>query len=199
MQETIVRFSALHSAISNAPRPAGMTTEIIAIDGCGGSGKSTFAARLGKLLGCPVVHTDDFASWNNVLDWYPRMTEQVMEPLRRNGVARYQRYDWGTRKLAEWLEVEPQLYVIVEGVSSSRAEFREFLTYRIYMEADRETRLKRGLERDGVEALELWRGWMTEEDAYLERDDPMRHADIVVAGSPEMQAKSDSFVSYERK
>lgn len=198
MRELTVKFSALKSAIANAPRPAGMTTAIIAIDGCGGSGKSTFAARLAKLLDCSLVHTDDFASWNNALGWHPRMVEQVMRPLLENTTARYQRYDWGTRQLAEWHEVEPQLYAIVEGVSSSRAEFQEFLTYRIYVEADRETRLKRGLDRDGVEALELWRGWMAEEDAYLKRDDPMRHADIVVAGNPEMQAKSDGFVSYER-
>lgn len=198
MKELTVKFSALKSAIANAPRSNGMTTAIIAIDGCGGSGKSTFAARLAKYLDCSLVHTDDFASWNNALDWHPRMVEQVMRPLSQNETARYQRYDWEKGALAEWHEVEPQLYVIVEGVSSSRAEFRKFLTYRIYVETDRDTRLKRGLDRDGVEALELWQGWMAEEDAYLQRDNPMQHADIVVVGNPETQVKPDSFVFYER-
>lgn len=197
MQEMTVKLSALKSQISSALRPAGMTTAIIAIDGCGGSGKSTFAARLAKVLDCSIVHTDDFASWDNPLDWYPRMIEQVMEPLRKNETGLYQRYDWDKRDLAEWHQIAPELFVIVEGVSSSRKEFRDFLTYRIYVETDRETRLQRGLERDGMDALEFWQGWMAQEDAYLQRDDPIQRADIVVAGDPKSVVTSDAFIACQ--
>ncbi|MBT7203398.1 MAG: hypothetical protein HN867_07910, partial [Deltaproteobacteria bacterium] len=62
-----------------------MQSRIVAIDGCGGAGKSTLATKLAVLLDdCPVIHTDDFASWDHPLDWYPRMIAQVLEPLRHN-------------------------------------------------------------------------------------------------------------------
>ena len=71
-----------------------MQTRIVAIDGCGGAGKSTLATKLANILdNCPVIHTDDFASWDHPLDWYPRVIEQVLEPLRHNHVAHFQKFD----------------------------------------------------------------------------------------------------------
>jgi uridine kinase len=50
-----------------------MTTRVIAIDGPGGSGKSTLAENLSPALGhAPIIHTDDFASWDVPLEWWPR-------------------------------------------------------------------------------------------------------------------------------
>lgn len=134
----------------SAKPPAGMTTRIIAIDGGGGSGKSTLAKRLSvQLDNAYIVHTDDFASLENPLNWLPRLIEQVLELLSRNRLARYQRYDWGTKRLAEWLTFEPGGVVILEGVSSLRREFRPYLTFGIWVETPQELRLKRGLDRDG--------------------------------------------------
>ena len=94
---------------------------IIAIDGPGGAGKSSLAEQLSQHLGnASILHTDDFASWNNPLNWWPRLLEQVLEPLSHNERARYQRYDWSTRCLADWYEIEPAEYLLLEGVSSSR-------------------------------------------------------------------------------
>jgi len=89
-------------AIQNAQAPDGMTTKIIAIDGPGGAGKSSFAEQLSQHLGnAPILRTDDFASWENPLNWWPRLLGQVLEPLSHNETACYQRYDWGTKRLAE--------------------------------------------------------------------------------------------------
>ena len=75
--------------------PDQMKTRIVAIDGCGGAGKTTFATILAGILGnCPTLHTDDFASWDHPLDWYPRVVEQVLEPLRHNQMAHLQKFDW---------------------------------------------------------------------------------------------------------
>lgn len=68
----------------------GLKTRIVAIDGRGGAGKSTLAARLSELLGgAPVVHTDDFASWDNPIDWWPELLAQVLEPLARGDAASF--------------------------------------------------------------------------------------------------------------
>lgn len=57
--------------------------------------------------------TDDFASWDQPLNWWPRLQEQVIAPLLQ------QRYDWQRRELAEWLVVPAAPVVLIEGVGSS--------------------------------------------------------------------------------
>jgi hypothetical protein len=73
----------------------------------------------------------------------------------------------------------------VEGVSSSRSEFRHYLSFSIYVEADQKLRLKRGLERDGEEMLPLWQQWMAEKDEYALRDQPQEYVDVVISGNTE--------------
>ena len=156
---------------------------LVAVDGPGGAGKSTFAGRLAAVAGAPVVPTDDFASWDDPLGWWPRMLEQVIEPLVRGEPARYQRFDWSTGRLAEWITVEPAPIVVIEGVSSGRSEWAEHLAYVVWVETPATTRLARGLERDGDDALDDWRAWMAAEDAHFERDRTRERADLVIDGT----------------
>jgi uridine kinase len=179
----ITSLKKIVEKIEHSSSPEAMETKIIAIDGCGGSGKTTFSTKLSKYLGkCPVIHTDDFASWDNPLNWHQRMVSQVLCPLKENKLAIFQRYDWNTKKLENWITVEPQKFVIVEGVSSSRKEFRPFLTFSIFLQTAREIRLERGLNRDGQEAQTQWLLWMKEEDEYLSRDNPEDYADLILSG-----------------
>lgn len=137
--------------IRAASAPAGMLSKVIAVDGRGGAGKSTLAATLaGELGDIPVVHTDDFASWEEPLEWWPRMVEQVLRPIAAGEIAKFQRKDWGTGKLREWIELPLQPpAILLEGVTSSRSEFDPYLALRIWVETPRELCLQRGLERDG--------------------------------------------------
>lgn len=166
-----------------APSP-GTAPAVVAFDGVGGAGKSTLARRVAVTLGgVPVVHTDDFASWDNPLDWWPRLIEQVLAPLSEGKPACYQRYDWDVQQLAEWHEVPIGQYLIIEGVSSSRREFRPYLAAAIWVATPREECLRRGLQRDGQEALDQWLQWQAEEDRYVARDRPDKQADLVVSGA----------------
>ena len=97
---------------------------LVAIDGPGGAGKSSFAERLaGAAGGAPIDHTDDFASADNPLNWWPRLLQQVIVPLKRGEAAHFQRYVWSAESLAEWQTIEPAPIVIIEGVSSGRSEW----------------------------------------------------------------------------
>ncbi len=143
------------SLAREARAPAGMSRVVLAIDGPSGAGKSTLAARVAKQLGgAAVIHTDDFASWDNPLDWWPRLLDQVLRPLSEGLTARYQRYDWDLKQLAEWHELQPGDYLMVEGVSAARREFRPYLSATVWVSATREECLRRGLERDGHEAVD---------------------------------------------
>jgi uridine kinase len=78
----------------------------------------------------------------------------VLVPLSGGRGARYQRYDWPSDSLAEWREVASDRLVVVEGVYVLRRELRGYYEHRIWIEADRDVRLRRGLERDGEAARE---------------------------------------------
>jgi uridine kinase len=159
-----------------------MQSRVVAIDGPGGAGKSVLAAKVAAALNAQVVCTDDFASWERPLEWWPRLIEQVLGPLSRNQPGRYQRSDWDTRQLAEWHDVPVAPFLVLEGVTSSRAAFAPYLAFKVWVETPREERLRRGLGRDGQDALELWHEWMAREDAYIADERPDEHADLVVRG-----------------
>lgn len=159
-----------------------MRTKILAVDGLGGAGKSTLAAALATRLAAPIVQTDDFASWDQPLDWWPRLLAEVLEPLSRNEACRFRRTDWEGTGREEWVAVEPADVVILEGVGASRAVFRPFVTCAVWVETPREERLRRGLERDGEAARQRWLDWMAEEDDYVAREQPRLRADVVVSG-----------------
>ena len=133
-------------------------TLLAGIDGCGGSGKSTLASALASAAteSVAVVAMDDFyrpsderresprhAVGDN-FDWR-RLREQVLVPVARNESAQYQRYDWGSDRLAEWHLVPTGGAVIVEGLYSTRTELRDFYDFTIWVEAAPEVRLARGL------------------------------------------------------
>lgn len=186
-------FSEVADYIRSSCAPTGMTTKIIAIDGCGAAGKTTLSEKLSKLFGnCSVIHTDDFASWDDPLNWYPRMIKQALEPLKLNKEARFQKYDWKLRSLDHWITVQPAEFVIIEGVSSSRTEFRTYLAYSIFVHADRSLRLSRGIERDGKNTESHWLDWMHAEDVYIRRDEPEKFVDLVVSG--QKQHESDGLI-----
>ncbi len=167
------------------PLPDGCPIRLVAIDGHGGAGKSTIARQLAEVLGAEIVHTDDFASWDNTLDWWPRLIADVLEPIRHGAqTLSYERGRWSATHLPEPVVGQPVTDVmILEGVSSARREFRPYLTYAVWVDTSKELCLQRGLERDGEERAPDWAKWFADEDAYIARDDPAGFADTIVDGS----------------
>jgi uridine kinase len=166
-------------------------TLFIAIDGHGGSGKSTLAKWLSAKLEAEIIRTDDFASWDNPLNWWPLVIERVFRPIQ-NGAATlsYPRSKWWENHTPEPVVNQPVTPImILEGVSSSRSEFRDYMSSSIFVDAPKEICLQRGIERDSStgktkEELEkTWRAWFEEEDKYMQRDDPKTHACLIVDGT----------------
>lgn len=158
------------------------STRLVAVDGPGGAGKSTFAAALAARCDARVVHTDDFADGNNELPWWPRLEQQVLEPIADGRAGRYQRYDWNKRALAEWHDVAPGGVLVLEGVSAARAAVRDRLTLAVWIDTPRAVCLARGLDRDGAHTLPLWERWMAAEDAHFAADRTRDHVDLIIPG-----------------
>jgi uridine kinase len=183
----IETFAALASRIREMPAPA--TPRLIAVDGPSGAGKSTFALRLARALGGPpIVEMDDFVSWDDLAGWWPRLERQVLHPLLEGRSAAYQRRDWARdprgASLGEWRTIPPTPLVILEGVTSSRRDADAVLTCAIWVDAPRQSRLLRGVERDGESMRAAWLDWMEREDAFFAADRTRERADLIVNGAP---------------
>ncbi|HUG64720.1 MAG TPA: hypothetical protein VMK83_05835 [Gaiellaceae bacterium] len=148
-----------------------MVTRVVAVDGRGGAGKSTLARLLSVELDAPIVHTDDFASWENPLDWWPDLIDRVLEPLARGEAASYRPTRWGG-PVRPPVVVQPVDMVLLEGVTASRERFRPYLAYSIWVRTPEALRLQRGLERDGAGAIDDWRRWIAGENRYIAREHP---------------------------
>jgi uridine kinase len=182
----VARFADLAAMIRDAPARCGHI-RLVAVDGPGGAGKSVLADRLAHHLdGAPVVHTDDFASWDEPIHWWKRLETQVLGPLERGEPVRYQAYDWAMRRLGDWRVLPATDVVVLEGVSSARLAVADRLSLAIWVETPRAKRLARGIDRDGEAMRPQWDAWMAEEDAHYAVDRTTVRADVIIDGAPTM-------------
>lgn len=168
-----------------ADRPVGAADgcRLVVVDGPAGSGKTTLAARLGATLPAPVVHMDDlYAGWSGMAEGVDRLEEQVLAPLAAGRAGRYQRYDWAAGRYAEWHDVPRTPYLVVEGCGAGARRFAPLTTLLVWVEADDELRLRRGLERDGAAAREHWLAWMAAERDLYDAEGTARRADVRLDG-----------------
>jgi hypothetical protein len=152
-------FGELAARIRATAPPASMVTRIVAVDGRGAAGKTTFAARLSRALGgARVVHTDDVVARFGH-PWWPALESDVLARL------------------------EPGV-LIIEGVSASRRAIADRLSYAIWLQVDTGRRLARGVARDGPQAAADWDRYEDEENRFFAADPAGDRADLVVDGAP---------------
>jgi hypothetical protein len=114
-----------------------------------------------------------------------RLEDEVLGPSERGEwPLRFRAYDWEARRPGEWREIQASDVILLEGVSSSRRAVASRLAAGVWVEAPRDRRLARGLERDGDAMRAQWEQWMAEEDAHFAIDQARDRADIIVDGAP---------------
>jgi hypothetical protein len=172
----------LVDAILAAPPRLG-DVRLVAVDGPSGAGKSVFADRLlAELPDAVLIRTDDFATWEDPVSWWPRLVDGVLTPLADGRPGRYQRTEWinGQPRPGAWVPVRVPGVLLVEGVSAGRRSIRPRLSYLVWCDlADPAERLARAVARDGEGSrtqLVTWQafetGWFTVDGA---RDAADRH------------------------
>lgn len=169
---------------------------LLCIDGPAGSGKTTLTAAVVDAVppevSVRVVHLDDvYPGWSGLAQGVDRAARLLVAPLARGEAGGYRRYDWVAGQEAEWHDVSPVDLLVLEGVGAGSADFAAHITTLVWVEAPRDVRLARGLERD-IELHGLledrdrlrtrWRAWSADEDALHARHRTRERADVVVEG-----------------
>ncbi len=204
-------------------RQLGGRALLVAIDGLGGSGKSTFAALLHSMLrgagmtAVTTVEADGFVMNLREEDWRPipslpgksapyridrdRLRRELLEPLRSGRSAHFLRRDWWDAERAEVRTVPGRGIVLVEGTYTLHGRLRDFYDERIFLECPKELALERALARDiphGDDPVgELaWREIHgPAESAYIREQNPRAAAHVVVDSSQPIGP--ESFVTMD--
>jgi acetylornithine deacetylase/succinyl-diaminopimelate desuccinylase-like protein len=192
----IERYADLAATVLAAPARLG-NVRVVAVDGPAGAGKTTFAHRLASAIrdagaNVATLHTDDLLDgWADIVTFWPRLEKWILGPLRRGEPARYRRYDWHRGRFGdEWHVLPVPEVLVLEGVSSARAA-RPVLSRSVFVAADRQLRLARGLERDGEGLRDEWLRWMAAEDRHFAEDRTADRVDLIVEGAPDVPHDPD--------
>ncbi|MBP3645362.1 MAG: hypothetical protein J6K55_02950 [Clostridia bacterium] len=169
-------------------------SSLIVFDGPCGSGKTTLAGLLGKLLGTVPVPMDDFflppdmrtperlaQPGGNV--HRERFLEEVLHSLLSGGDVRWRRFDCGTFEMHDRCLPKTDVTVI-EGSYSHHPAFREAYeklgALRVFVEVDAQEQLRRIGKRD-PELLSMFQSrWIPLEKNYFEAYDIRGGADLVI-------------------
>lgn len=163
-------------------------TRLVCVDGGAGAGKSTLA---GAVLDAAVeigtarlVHTDDLlAGWGGLDGLSTTVGEDLLAPLAQGRRGSYRRFDWHRGEFAERHVVDPVDTLVLEGVGSWASAYAGTVTTLVWVEAPRELRLRRGLERDGAAMEQQWLAWLDAEDRLFLGEGTREYADMTVDGT----------------
>ncbi|HEU4999263.1 MAG TPA: hypothetical protein VFT68_09980 [Lapillicoccus sp.] len=160
------------------PRCGG--TRIVAVDGPSGSGKSTLGAAVGAALEAPVLHMDDiYPGWDGLAEAVPLVTTQVLEPLAAGRPAAYRRWSWVRHEWSRQVVPVPATPLLVlEGVGASVRPAGDYAAVCVWVEAGRDVRFRRGMDRDGEAYRPHWERWARQEDALFAADRTRDRADV---------------------
>jgi uridine kinase len=177
-------LDGLAAALTRVPARLG-DTRLVCIDGPAGSGKTSLADALhARLDDAAVVHMDDvYRGWDtDFAEVHDRLRRQLVEPLQAGSVARYQRYDWAAGRFDEWVELGSPEVLLLEGVASGAQSLDPVMSLLVWIEVDRDERIRRGVERDGADVLPHWLAWMQHEEVEHARQRTRERAHVRLRG-----------------
>jgi uridine kinase len=154
---------------------------LVCVDGPAGSGKTTLAEAVARVVpGAEVVHCDDLLEGWGGLPGLAGTVEALLRPLADGRPGRWRRWDWLADGWAKTHVVRPGGLLVLEGVGSWSPAIADVVGLLIWVEAEPGLRLARGIARDGESMRPQWEQWRLDEAAMFARHRTREHADRVV-------------------
>lgn len=165
---------------------------IIAIDGYCASGKTTLATHLTEVFDAQVIHMDDFflppdmrtekrlsQAGGNV--HYERFCDEIIAGLESGEAFTYNKFSCHTDDYSKSELISPDRNIIVEGSYSMHPKIPNIYDLKIFLEADYGTQLERILNRNGEDALEVFKSkWIPLENRYFDEFNIKSKCDIII-------------------
>lgn len=165
---------------------------IIAIDGRCAAGKTTLAAELAEQLGGDVIHMDDFflppklrtperrsEPGGNV--HYERFLTEVIPKLASGEAFSYQRFDCSRMAPGDWIPVQNNGFVFVEGAYSCHPVLGNYMDRKVFLDIDRVNQTERIRGRNGEDRLQdFLQLWIPLEEAYFQAFSVEENADYII-------------------
>lgn len=142
--------------------------QFIFIDGPSGAGKTTYAAQKAAETGFEVVHLDDFyPGWGGLVEASRMVARDVLHPTKPG----FTRWDWEADRPAEWVALDPDASLIIEGVGAITKDNLEAAgtqgqVYTVRITAREADRRRRALARDPGYAP-FWEMWAAQEREFF--------------------------------
>jgi uridine kinase len=183
-----MHFTAVDEAISAAllavskAQPRCGDTKVVAIDGPSGAGKTYFTTALAQRIpSAHVLHMDDlYPGWDGLERGVADLHDQILAPIARGERAAYRVWDWDHERFAGRKSVPATHLLLVDGVGSGAGPNADLASVLIWLEADRDVRFRRGIERDGESYRPQWQRWATQEEALFLADATRGRADLII-------------------
>ena len=164
---------------------------IIAVDGRGGSGKTTLTTALTAAVpGAQAFHLDDLI-WNEPLYDWDQLYVDTLTQLRRAGSLDLVPDKWREHGREGSIRIPAgSPLVLVEGTGAGLAAVRSLIDAHVWVQTGDDVAERRGIKRDiaeGVngdaeESVRFWHWWMAGERLFFAKDRPWRRADVIVSG-----------------
>ena len=168
----------------------------VAVNGHSSSGKTTLAGRLAAgLPKAAVLHTDDLAWHQGVFAWDGLLRDDVLPVVHAGEALDYRPPAWQARARTGSITLPgPLEFLVVEGVGASQSSIRDLYDVVIWVETDEPTRLARDLPRLARNEMSPadYASWMAEKNAYVTRERPWEHADLLVYGGDSIPHDRDT-------
>ena len=165
---------------------------IIAVDGRGGSGKTTLTTALAAAVpGAQAFHLDDLI-WNEPLYDWDQLYVDTLTQLRRAGSLDLVPDKWREHGREGSIRIPAgSPLVLVEGTGAGLAAVRSLIDAHVWVQTGDDVAERRGIKRDiaeGVngdaeESVRFWHWWMAGERLFFAKDRPWQRADVIVSGN----------------
>ncbi len=163
---------------SEEKRPGQGRRFIVGIDGRCGSGKSSFANWTAEMLGCNLIHVDDYylpleerrENWKEIpggnID-FDRLRSEVLTPARLGREVCYRPYHCMEGKFGETVCLLPSQLLLVEGSYSHHPCVADAYDLKIFMTCSAQNQAQRLRKREGSRYDMFVRQWIPMEENYF--------------------------------